>query len=111
MLVRVSGSDSVDDWDGVWQYVDSPASAVIQEIESVLGNYMGTGQALDGFTAARSWAESVGGSLVIEAAPDDLRAEWGTWGTAPASVGLQREMKQRFDPAEICNTGILPGGV
>ncbi len=65
----------------------------------------------DGFAAARSWAESAGGSLVIEAAPDDVRAEWGTWGTAPGSAALQRQIKQRFDPAGICNPGILPGGV
>ena len=65
----------------------------------------------DELTAARSWAESAGGSLVIEAAPADLRAECGTWGTVPASIGLQREIKQRFDPAGICNPGILPGGV
>jgi len=69
------------------------------------------GLSADGFTAARAWAESVGGSLVIEAGPADLRAELGTWGAAPDSVGLQREIKQRFDPAGICNPGILPGGV
>jgi glycolate oxidase FAD binding subunit len=69
------------------------------------------GLSADGFTAARAWSESAGGSLVIEAAPADLRAELGTWGAAPDSVGLQREIKQRFDPAGICNPGILPGGV
>jgi glycolate dehydrogenase FAD-binding subunit len=63
----------------------------------------------DGFTVARSWAESVGGALVIEDAPDELRRELGAWGTPPHSLRLQREVKQRFDPAGVCNPGILPG--
>ena len=63
------------------------------------------------FTAARAWAESIGGTLVVEEAPDDLRAEVGAWGSPPESVALQREIKQRFDPAGICNPGILPGGL
>jgi glycolate oxidase FAD binding subunit len=65
----------------------------------------------DGFFAARDWAESIGGSLIIEAASDDLRTELGAWGSPPQAVELQREVKDRFDPAGICNPGILPGGV
>ena len=63
----------------------------------------------DGFEAARAWVESVGGTLVIEAAPDELRAELGAWGAGPQSIELQRRVKERFDPARICNPGILPG--
>ena len=59
----------------------------------------------------RSWAESVGGALVIEAAPDEVRHELDPWGIPAPSIALQREVKQRFDPAGICNPGILPGGV
>jgi FAD/FMN-containing dehydrogenase len=65
----------------------------------------------DGFSAARAWAESVGGTLVIEASPNDLRRKLGAWGSPPDSVELQREVKDRFDPAGICNPGILPGGI
>ncbi|GMQ84815.1 MAG: FAD-binding oxidoreductase [Acidimicrobiia bacterium] len=64
-----------------------------------------------GFAAARSWAESVGGSLVIEASPDELRRKLGAWGSPPDSAALQRQVKVRFDPAGICNPGILPGGI
>jgi glycolate oxidase FAD binding subunit len=67
--------------------------------------------ARDGLLAARDWAESVGGALVVEAAPDELRTELGAWGVPPQAVDLQREVKHRFDPAGICNPGILPGGV
>ena len=69
------------------------------------------GIAPDGFASAREWAESVGGALVIEVAPDQLRTELGAWGTPPQSVDLQRAMKERFDPSGICNPGILPGGL
>lgn len=65
----------------------------------------------DGFSAVRRWAESVGGSLVIEAAPDATRVELGAWGKEPPSLGLQREVKRRFDPTGVCNPGILPGGL
>jgi FAD/FMN-containing dehydrogenase len=65
----------------------------------------------DGFLATRDWAESIGGALVIEAAPEELRTELGAWGAPPSAVGLQREVKDRFDPGRICNPGILPGGV
>jgi FAD/FMN-containing dehydrogenase len=63
----------------------------------------------DGFSAARDWAESVGGTLVIEAAPEELRTELGAWGSPPQAVELQRRVKDQFDPAGICNPGILPG--
>jgi glycolate dehydrogenase FAD-binding subunit len=66
---------------------------------------------VDGFTNARRWAESMGGALVIEAAPEAMRTELGAWGSPPASLRLQREVKQRFDPSGICNPGILPGGL
>jgi glycolate oxidase FAD binding subunit len=65
----------------------------------------------EGFMVARAWAESIGGALVIEAAPDELRAELGAWGLPSQAVDLQRQVKHRFDPAGICNPGILPGGV
>lgn len=65
----------------------------------------------DGVTATRRWAESVGGSLVISSAPDATRSELGAWGQDPPSLGLQREVKGRFDPAGVCNPGILPGGL
>lgn len=65
----------------------------------------------EGFAAARSWAESIGGALVIEAAPDELRSELGAWGAPPAALELQRRVKEQFDPAGVCNPGIFPGGL
>ncbi len=59
----------------------------------------------------RSWAESVGGSLVLLDAPHDMYADVGAWGRVPASVEIQRRVKAMFDPAGICNPGILPGAI
>ena len=59
----------------------------------------------------RSWAESVGGSLVLLDAPHDMYADVGAWGTEPSSVEIQRRVKATFDPAGICNPGILPGAI
>ncbi len=62
----------------------------------------------EAFAAARSWAESTGGALVVTAGAD---TGLDRWGTPPASIEIQRRIKAVFDPAGICNPGIMPGGV
>jgi glycolate oxidase FAD binding subunit len=59
----------------------------------------------------RSWSENLGGSLVLLDAPPDVSANFGAWGTVPSSAAMQRRVKDAFDPAGICNPGILPGGI
>ncbi len=59
------------------------------------------------FAAARSWAESTGGALVMVAGGV---TGIDPWGTPPASIEIQRRIKATFDPAGICNPGIMPGG-
>ncbi len=55
----------------------------------------------------RTWAESIGGSVVR------LRGGPGLdpWGTPPASLALQRRLVARFDPDRVVNRGRLPGGL
>ena len=60
------------------------------------------------FVAARTWTESVGGALVVTAGAD---IGLDPWGTSPASIEIQRRIKNAFDPAGICNRGIMPGGM
>jgi glycolate oxidase FAD binding subunit len=60
-------------------------------------------------TALRSWAESVGGALVV--ARRGGAAPFDPWGTPPASVPLQRRVKSAFDPVGVVNPGRLPGGI
>ncbi len=60
------------------------------------------------FAAARAWAESTGGALVVVATGD---TGVDPWGTPPASIEIQRRIKAAFDPSGICNPGIMPGRV
>jgi glycolate oxidase FAD binding subunit len=59
------------------------------------------------FESAREWVESLGGAMVVIAQPADREVE--PWGTAPASLDLQRRVKAAFDPAGVVNPGRLPG--
>jgi glycolate oxidase FAD binding subunit len=56
-------------------------------------------------TAARSAAEAAGGSLVLMAAPDDVKREAGAWGTAPETLEMMRRLKVAFDPDHVLNPG------
>lgn len=65
-------------------------------------------QTHDGAHDLRSWAESVGGHLVMTKGDPALFDPWGT--PAPA-LKLQRSIIDQFDPKRILNPGRLPGGV
>jgi glycolate oxidase FAD binding subunit len=54
---------------------------------------------------ARAAAESSGGSLVLMAAPLELRRELGAWGSPPATLELMQRLKTAFDPEKILNPG------
>ena len=97
--------------DAVLRAQDLDASSWIAEYGVGLVGAGYQGISADGFAVGRAWAESVGGALVVEAAPDELRTELDAWGSPSQSVDLQHQVKARFDPAGICNPGILPGGV
>lgn len=63
----------------------------------------------EGALGLRSWAEAVGGHLVVVEAPSGDRFE--PWGTPPRTLDLQRSLIAAFDPARIINPGLLPGGL
>jgi glycolate oxidase FAD binding subunit len=60
---------------------------------------------IDTIREVRADAESAGGSLVLMAAPDDVRRELGAWGTPPATLELMRRLKDAFDPHHVLNPG------
>jgi len=62
-------------------------------------------------TAARAPLVAEGGSLVVEAAPAELRAAVEVWGPPPGSFPIMQRLKQRFDPAGRCNPGRFVGGL
>ncbi len=59
----------------------------------------------------RGWAEAAGGALVVAEAPAAFREVFDPWGAPQPSAGLQRRVKQAFDPVGVCNPGRLPGGI
>lgn len=63
---------------------------------------------MEGFSAARAWAESVAGALVITAGSGE---SFDPWGSPPASLEIQQRIKVAFDPAGICNPSTLAGGL
>jgi glycolate oxidase FAD binding subunit len=54
---------------------------------------------------ARSAAEAAGGSLVLIAAPIEIRRELGAWGTPPSTLELMQRLKTAFDPQRVLNPG------
>jgi glycolate oxidase FAD binding subunit len=59
----------------------------------------------------RSWAEQIGGSLVVVDAPAVSRGELDPWGSLPPGLEIQRRLIAEFDPARVINPGRLPGGI
>jgi glycolate oxidase FAD binding subunit len=60
---------------------------------------------------ARAALMAGGGALVIETAPDEIRAAVDPWGPVPAAFALMAELKQRFDPDHRLNAGRFVGGL
>jgi glycolate oxidase FAD binding subunit len=53
-----------------------------------------------------------GGSLVVERAPTDLKADLDIWGPISAeSLAIMSRLKREFDPEEILNPGRFVGGL
>ena len=63
-------------------------------------------------TDAREYAETRGGSLVVEAAPAELRARVDAWGKLPSpAFKLMQQLKLRFDHEWRLNSGRFVGGL
>ncbi len=101
----------------LWARITVPRSALRRTIEA-LGPYAywyasaGVGVVnweVEGGVAeiqsARAAAESAGGSLVLMAAPDDVKKKVGAWGTPPPTLDVMRRLKNAFDPNHVLNPG------
>jgi glycolate oxidase FAD binding subunit len=60
---------------------------------------------------ARNFLSPSGGSLVLEEAPDGVRALVDPWGPPPPSFALMRSLKERLDPGARLNPGRFVGGI
>lgn len=69
-----------------------------------VAHWFGAGGA-EAIRAARAGAEAGGGSLVLMAAPPELKRELGAWGTPPPAVEVMRGLKRAFDPGRVLSPG------
>ena len=53
----------------------------------------------------RERVEAAGGSLVLLAAPDDIKRSVGAWGTPPKTLDVMKKLKDAFDPGHVLNPG------
>ncbi len=60
---------------------------------------------------ARSHLRQLGGSLVLEAAPQPIRDAVGEWGSPPPAFAIMQRLKERFDPQQRLNPGRFVGGL
>ncbi len=75
-----------------------------------VGDIRAASEGVEGAVDLRSWAESVGGHLVVTARPpgEDVMDPWGE---PPPALALQRALIHQFDPRRVINPGRLPGGL
>lgn len=77
-------------------------------------SYMGeaTAEQLSEFVrAARRQARDADGSLIVDAAPPEVKRAVDVWGDPGTSVELMRRLKQQFDPGGTLNPGRFLGGI
>jgi glycolate dehydrogenase FAD-binding subunit len=77
----------------------------------VSGRPRDTTAAISALSVARAGAVQGGGSLVVEAAPPELRAGFDAWGPLPSGFAIMSGLKQRFDPERRLNAGRFLGGI
>ena len=99
-----------------WARIATPRTELRRVIESLPGGARwwcspGTGIAhwsfgdADEVVKVRRLAEAAGGSLVLMAAPDDVKNKVGAWGTLPPTLEVMRRLKDAFDPNHVLNPG------
>jgi glycolate oxidase FAD binding subunit len=54
---------------------------------------------------------SSGGTLFIEKAPDEVKAEADAWGDVGATLSVMRTLKEAFDPQSLLNPGRFVAGI
>ena len=64
-----------------------------------------------GLTAAREAVGTLGGFLVVTAAPAPIRATLDLWGPAPGGAALMRQLKTAFDATQVLNPGRFAAGI
>jgi FAD/FMN-containing dehydrogenase len=55
-------------------------------------------EAIGRLKSIRDRLRRLGGNLIIEQAPAELKSRVGTWGTFGAAAGIMQKVKQQLDP-------------
>jgi glycolate oxidase FAD binding subunit len=61
--------------------------------------------------ALRAAVAAYDGYVVVEYAPPEVQATLDVWGHVPATIGIMRSLKAKWDPANILNPGRYVGGL
>ena len=59
----------------------------------------------------REMVRGLGGSVVVETAPLDVKRRIDVWGDLPEGIEIMRRIKEKFDPLGILNPGRFVGGI
>jgi glycolate oxidase subunit GlcD len=70
-----------------------------------------TGAGVELLSRWRTLAERLGGWLIVERAPDEIREAFDAWGEIGAGAKIMRRIKQQLDPAGILSPGRFVAGI
>ncbi len=66
---------------------------------------------LESVSGARALVREMGGRLVIERCPPDVKSVMDVWDDVGESLDVMRRMKEQYDPGSILNPGRFAGGI
>jgi glycolate oxidase FAD binding subunit len=70
-----------------------------------------TSQVVNTLTVLQEDCRRVGGSLLIERAPVEIKQQMDVWGEVGPTIELMRAIKRQFDPNRILNPGRFVAGI
>jgi glycolate oxidase FAD binding subunit len=99
--------------DGIYRALGEAHACVLPSVGAafVSGKVRDAERLLPALRDARTWCESVGGTLVLQSAAPAIGLRFDAWGTPPPAFPLMRALKERFDPQRLLQPGGFVGGL
>jgi len=91
----------LSDESGIKIYVSARAGSGILII-SIKGR---VSSALNALKSLRSFVSSLGGHLIVQEAPSEIKADLDAWGDIGSGLGIMKRIKFNFDPDNLLNPG------
>ncbi len=60
---------------------------------------------IDSLNSLRSFVSSIGGHLILQEAPPEIKARVQVWGDFGSGLGIMKKIKLNFDPNNLLNPG------